>query len=154
MKIKKYLEQSPVFALNAVYESIIPNINKTLKSDQLNLLQGLVLTALLFENEKASTPSHLAKVFQTSRGNISHTISNLEYLGFVKRVVNPTDARGFHIELKAEGKRKALSLIKFFDQLQDIFERQLGIHSCQKIVHGLHELEKIYKKSFQAKKEK
>jgi DNA-binding MarR family transcriptional regulator len=144
MKIKKYLEQSPIFALNTVYENVIPKINKTLKAEQLNLLQGLVLTSLLFESEKDVNPSHLAEVFQTSRGNMSHIISDLEYRGYVKRVVNPKDARGFKIELKAEGKKKALSLIKFFDRLQDVFEKKMGAQNCQKAVNGLFEISKVY----------
>jgi DNA-binding MarR family transcriptional regulator len=145
MKIKKYLELSPVFALNAVYENVIPKINKKLKSDQLNLLQALLLTALLFETEKEVTPSQLAEVFQTSRGNISHIISELEYRGWVKRVVNSKDARGFKIELKPEGKRKALTLIKFFDRLQDLFEKKMGIQNCRYTIAGIFQISEVYK---------
>lgn len=144
MKIKKYLEQSPIFTLNAVYENVIPKLNKRMKADQLNLLQGLVLTSLVFEDKIEVNPSNLAEVFQTSRANMSHILSELEYRGYVKRVVNEKDARGFKIELKADGKKKALSLIKFFDQLQDSFEKKLGVQNCQKTVTGLNEISKIF----------
>jgi len=144
MKIKKYLEQSPIFTLNAVYENVIPKLNKRMKADQLNLLQGLVLTSLVFEDKIEVNPSNLAEVFKTSRANMSHILSELEYRGYVKRVVNEKDARGFKIELKADGKKKALSLIKFFDQLQDSFEKKLGVQNCQKTVTGLNEISKIF----------
>lgn len=146
MKIQKYLKQSPIFALNAAYEAVIPKLNKQMKSDQLNLLQGLVLTALLFEESLDVNPSHLADVFQTSRGNMSHIISELEYLGYVKRVVNSKDARGFKIELKAEGKKKAISLVRFYDRLQSFFEKNLGAGYCQKTVDGLHLISKVFGK--------
>jgi len=109
MKIKKYLQHSPVFALNSAYEAVIPKLNKHMKADRLNLLQGLVLTALFFEERSDINPSQLAEVFKTSRANMSHILSELEYQGFVKRVVNEKDARGFKIELKSEGKKKDLS---------------------------------------------
>ncbi len=143
MKIKKYLEQSPIFILNATYESVIPKLNKRMKADQINFLQGLVLTALVFEDKVEVNPSKLAEVFQTSRTNMSHILSELEYRGYVKRVVNEDDARGFKIELKAEGKKKALSLIKFFDKLQENFEKKLGMQNCQRTVSGMKEISKM-----------
>lgn len=144
MRIQKYLQQSPVFALNSAYEAVIPKLNRRLKSENLNLLQGLVLTALLFEERGDVTPSQLADVFQTSRANMSHILSDLEYRAYVKRVVNKKDARGFHIELKAEGRKKALSLIKFFDRLQDLFEKTLGVQPTQKSVDALQALTKTF----------
>ncbi len=140
MKIKKYLEQSPIFAINAAYHAVIPKINARLSAERLNLLQGLVLTAILFEDDGEVAPSQLAAIFQSSRGNISHILSDLEYKGYVKRIVNNQDARGFKIELKADGRRKALSLIKFFDQIQDAFEKELGSQNCQKTVNGIYSL--------------
>lgn len=153
MKIKKYLQQSPIFALNAAYENVIPKLNKQLKVDQLNLLQGLVLTALFFEDRNDVNPSSLAEVFQTSRGNMSHIISDLEYRGYIKRVLNEKDARGFKIELKSDGKKKALALIKFFDRLQNIFEKNMGSQTCQKTVDGLHAISEIYSKKVTLKLE-
>lgn len=140
MKIQKYLEQSPVFAINAAYEKIIPQMNAELAEYDVNLLQGLVLTALFFEGDAEVTPSALAQLFATSRGNMSHILSHLEYKGWVRRVVHAKDARKFHIELKAEGRRRALSLIKFFDKTQTHFENELGLGACQKTVAGLQAL--------------
>lgn len=148
MKIKKYLQQSPIFALNSAYESIIPKLNKQMKADRLNLLQGLVLTALFFEERSDINPSKLAEIFQTSRGNMSHILSALEYQGYIKRAVNEKDARGFRIELRAEGKKKALTLIKFYDHLQGLFEKNLGISNCQKTVDGIHSISNVFMKTF------
>jgi DNA-binding MarR family transcriptional regulator len=147
MKIKKYLEQSPVFAINATYEALIPHLNKQLRSEGLNLLQGLVLTALFFEESKTVTPSRLAELFQTSRGNMSHILSHLESKGWVRRIVHDKDARQFHMELRADGRKKALSLIRFYDRLQGLFERELGVLACHKIVDGLNSISNTYRNS-------
>lgn len=148
MKIKKYLQQSPIFAINAAYETLIPKINKQLKQDNLNLLQGLVLTALFFEEKQAVTPSQLAEIFQTTRGNVSHMLSHLEYHGYVKRVLDSKDARRFHIELKSEGRKKALNLIRFYDRLQSVFEKELGESACQKTVDGVLLMSTLFKEKF------
>lgn len=147
MKIQKYLEQSPVFSLNAAYEAVIPHLNQRLKKEDLNLLQGLVLTALFFEGRKDITPSQLAKLFETSRANMSHILSHLEYKGWIKRVVREKDARQFHIELKSDGRKKALSLIQFYDRLQGIFEKEMGVSSCQRLVNSLKTMSMSYRKS-------
>lgn len=144
MKITKYLNASPVFALNSAYEAIVSDINRVLKTEDSNLLQGLVLTALLFEEKDSITPSELAKVFHTSRGNMSHIISHLEYKGWVKRMVSSTDARQFQIILKPEGRKKALKLVKYYDKIQDLFENQLGIGHCKDTADKISTLKQTY----------
>jgi len=146
MKITKYLNASPVFALNSAYEAIVTDINRTLKTEDSNLLQGLVLTALFFEDKDSITPSQLAKVFHTSRGNISHIVSHLEYKGWVKRVVSPKDARQFQIMLKPEGRKQALKLMKYYDKIQELFENQLGIAHCKQTSENIVKLKEAYLK--------
>lgn len=148
MKISKYLEQSPVFAINAAYEALIPNFNKRLKKEEVNLLQGLVLTALFFEEAEDLTPSALAEILKTTRGNMSHILSYLEYRGWVKRKLDPQDARKFYIELRPEGRRKALGLIKIYDQIQSLFENELGLLACQKATLSIHRMMKLPSMAF------
>jgi DNA-binding MarR family transcriptional regulator len=145
MKIQKYLNSSPVFSVNAAYEAILVQINQGLKKENLNLLQGLVLTALFFEDKNDISPSELAKVFRTSRGNMSHIISHLEYQGWIKREVSTQDARKFHIILKTDGKKKSLKLIKYFDKVQDFFETQMGPQNCKNLSERINQLSQLYK---------
>jgi len=144
MKIESYLRESPVFTINAIYEQIVTGVNLELRAEGVNLLQGLVLTALLFEEDPKVTPSQLAKTFQTSKGNISHAISHLEYKGLVKRNVSREDARKFHLELKPEGRKLAYRLIKFYDRLQEMFEEKLGVQACKKTVISMIGLKEAY----------
>ena len=51
--------------LKILYESVITDLNRKLKSEGVNLMQGLVLTALLFEDSETTTPSQIAEIFQT-----------------------------------------------------------------------------------------
>ncbi|HWU44350.1 MAG TPA: MarR family transcriptional regulator [Bdellovibrio sp.] len=143
MRIKKYLEQSPVFAINLAYEAIISELNRSLKQEEVNIMQALLLTALFFEESDNIKPSDLAKVFRTSRGNISHSLSHLEAKKWVRRKVHIDDARSFHIELRPEGRRKALALIKFFDKIQDRFEKELG-SSCRHTVNGIFQMVELH----------
>ncbi len=145
MKIRNYLNESPLVALNGVYEAVITDLNRQLRKEGVNLMQGLILTALLFEDSETVTPSQLAEVFQTSRANVSHMVSHLEANGWVKRAVNKEDARKFHLLLKPEGKKVALRLIKFYDSIQNKIEKQMGESRSRKLVDGLHELKAIYK---------
>lgn len=145
MKIDKYLQQSPLFALNAAYETVITSLNREMRQEGLNLLQGLVLTSLFFEGRTDVTPSSLADVFRTSRGNISHIISSLEEKGYVRRRLDVEDARRFHLELKPEGRRKALHLIRFYDRWQDFFEKEVGVGVCRETVGGLQRLTEAFK---------
>lgn len=140
MRIQKYLEQSPLFAINLAYEAIITDLNRSLKTEGLNVMQALLLTALFFEEKSDIKPSDLAKTFRTSRGNISHSLSHLEAHKWVRRKVHAEDARSFHIELRPEGRKKALSLIKFFDKAQDKFEKGLGASICQKAVTSIFQM--------------
>lgn len=147
LKIEKYLQSSPIFALNAAAESILPLVNRRLRPEGTNLLQGLVLTALFFEDQTQITPSLLADLFHTSRGNMSHIISSLESRRWVQRVVNSRDARGFHILLTADGRKKALSLIKFYDGLQRSLEKGLGPQTCRRLNGSLRTMMKLMKHS-------
>lgn len=147
MKIKNYLNSSPLVAINYAYEKTIPKINKHLKKNNLNLLQSLVLISLFFDEQTDIKPSQLAEVFQTSRGNISHIISNLEYKGLVKRVLDSNDARSYKIIIKQEGKKKAISLIKLFDQIQNHFEAELSASDCKKSVSNIKKIVDIFEKN-------
>lgn len=143
MRIKKYLNHSPLFAINASYEALLPKIHRQLKEDKLNFLQGLVLTALFFEERKDVSPSELAEVFQTSRGNMSHILSHLESLGYVRRGLDDKDARRFRIELRPEGRKKAMSLIRFFDRQQEKFEKHFGVGVTQKMAISILSLREV-----------
>lgn len=137
MKIQKYIDQSPAFALNLASNLVMTRVNAFLKKEKVNLLQGLTLTALFFEDRDTITPSELAKALQTTRTNMSHILSELESRTWIKRVLDEEDSRRFYIRLKPEGRKKAIQLIRLYDEIQEGFEKRLGIENCQKLTRGL-----------------
>lgn len=140
MRISKYLEHSPIFAISAAHDAMLGQVNRELKKERVNFLQGLILTALFFENRDSVLPSELADILQTSRGNVSHLISDLEAKGWVKRSLGRTDARQIHVSLRSEGRKKAATLIRYFHQLQDVFEQELGAPGAKKLSTSIHKV--------------
>jgi DNA-binding MarR family transcriptional regulator len=79
--------------------------------DDLSFAEGLILTAILFEEPRPIKPSQLADTFGTTRGNISHSLSSLEGRGFLQRRIDPGDARAYQVTLRPSGKKCALRVV-------------------------------------------
>lgn len=122
MKIKKFISQSPIFALYRGNALIIEPFQAVLAQEGVHFLQGLVLTAMFFE-EREVRPLELAAVLQISKSNLSHALRSLEKKGLLKRSMHPTDARGYIFTLTSSGKKKALSLVKIFDSTEAHLEK-------------------------------
>jgi DNA-binding MarR family transcriptional regulator len=131
MRIDQYLAASPFFMIQNSYERINRQAQIWLSKDKINYLQALILLAVFFEKKIVVQPSHLAKTFKTSRGNASHCISKLSAMGFIERVVSKKDARNFEIILTVSGKRKAVQLIKKFDEMQSDLEKVVDIKTIE-----------------------
>ena len=61
--------------------------------------------------------------------------------GFVQRVVDPADARSFHLSLKPQGKKCALRVIRAFDKLQAGFEKEVGKTALREALATIRKLE-------------
>src|ERR1700722_5115397 len=124
MKIQNYLSQSPLFALYQAQSSLIESFQDRLSREGVHFLQGLLLTTLFFE-EREVRPSELLKTLKVSKSNLSHATRDLEKRGFLKRSVHTLDARGYLFSLSHLGRKKALILIKIFDEVQNELEKDL-----------------------------
>src|SRR3954454_21352696 len=112
MKIETFLEQSPLFAVNWAARKFEANVTRLLADKNLNFLEALILVSVLFEEPKRVSPSQLATVFSTTRGNISHCVSSLEAGGLLARRIDPDDARGYQLFLKPQGRKTAMQVIR------------------------------------------
>jgi DNA-binding MarR family transcriptional regulator len=126
MRIEEYLKASPVFSINRAQEDIARNLRSLFIKEEVSFLEALVLLALFFETPTPVTPSTLARVFRTSRGNMSHCLSYLNSIGLAKRRMRSKDARSYEIHLTEAGQERAIRLIKLFDQLQIDIEKKVG----------------------------
>ena len=147
MKIEKYLQQSPVFALYRAQGALIDHLQNLLKKNDLHLLQALILTALFFEDAEIR-PRDLAKTFQVSNSTLSHALHGLEKRSLVIRSLHPSDARGYLIHTTGVGKKKALTLVKLFDKIQEELETQMGVRSFRDFVRTLDKLISVYRLAF------
>lgn len=130
--------------MGASYHRIFNRLNCALKLQKLNWLQCLVLLAIYFEKKTDVFPSGLAETFHTSRGNMSHTITRLQRLGYVARTFNASDARNYRIVITVKGRRKAAGLVKFFDELQTFLEKSKGIPTLRHFIGTARSIEQAY----------
>lgn len=143
MKIEKFLQVSPIFAIQESFSTISKYLSPHFKNEGVNLLQGLILISLLFDQEEEVHPKVLGQVFKTSKSSISQAISYLEYQGYIKRKLGIKDARSYRILLCQEGKKCANRLITILDTLQNKFEDSLGETKLREIIQGLVDLQNV-----------
>ncbi len=136
MKIKTFLSQSLIFAAYRGKMLIVEPFQDRLAKEGVHLLQGLILTSLFFE-EREVRPMELARTFQVSKSNMSHALRDLEKKGFIKRSLHEQDARAYLFSLTPSGKKKTLSLVKTFDQVETAFEKEVGIKATKDFVNAV-----------------
>jgi DNA-binding MarR family transcriptional regulator len=141
MRIKAFLHESPMFAVDRAARRFESLASRALAEDDLGFLEGLVLAALFFEAPRMVKPSQLAETFGTTRGNVSHCISSLEAKGLLQRKIDPEDARAYQLTLKTQGKKCALRVIAAFDKLQKGFENEIGKSALAEMLKSLRKLE-------------
>lgn len=141
MRIDAFLRQSPMFAVNRAARRFNQFVDKALAADGLGLMEGLVLVAILFEAPRQIKPSQLAETFATTRANISHSVSSLEAKGMIERRIDPTDARAYLLTLKPAGKKTAMRVIRAYDRMQQMFEKEIGKAALAEALEVIRELE-------------
>ena len=141
MRIDAFLRESPMFAVNRAARRFESLTARVLAADNLGFLEALVLAALFFEAPRQVKPSQLAETFATTRGNLSHCISALEAKGLLQRKIDPEDARAYLLTLKPQGKRCALRVISALDQLQTMFESEIGKTALAEMLKSIRKLD-------------
>ncbi len=144
MKIKKFLSQSPIFSFYLSASDVVEDFQKNLVKHDVHFLQGLILTAIFFEDREVR-PFELSQSFQVERSTLSHAIRDLEKKGLLKRGIHSTDARGYVLSLTPSGKRKAIVLVKEFDKAQEGIESSIGIRRLREAVDSINEIRKSYR---------
>jgi DNA-binding MarR family transcriptional regulator len=123
MKIRRFLEQSPLFAIYSLHDTVVGQFQDRLKEEGIHFLQALIITGIFFE-ERAARPSAMAEILGCSRSNMSHALRDLERKALVERALVAGDARAYQFSLSREGKKLAQRLIRHFD----LFEESLENH--------------------------
>ena len=127
MKIKKYLQDSPIFALYEVSNVLTSSLNLQLSKEDLSFTQALVLVAVLLDEKTKITPGEIAKGLGISKASLSQILSNLESRGFLKRTIKEDDARSLCLSLSTLGLKKANRIVKFLDSFELDLEKKLNL---------------------------
>jgi DNA-binding MarR family transcriptional regulator len=149
MRIEKFLGASPLFNLYSAYDQVLGDFQKKLRHEEVHFLQALIMTGIFFE-ERPVRPSELARIFRTTRPNISHALRNLEKRGLVERRTSREDARAYFFELTREGKKKVPRLVKIFDSTEDKIEQITG---GKKVNANLCHFIEVYKEATSPRRE-
>ena len=142
MRIESFLEQSPVFQTTRVARRMEASLNAVLKHEDLTLSESLMLAAIFLEKKRVR-PSELARTFETTRGNVSHSISSLEAKRLIRRRIDPEDARGFLLELEPAGKRRAARVAGILDRMQSQIEDEVGTVKLETMLKQMDAVERL-----------
>jgi DNA-binding MarR family transcriptional regulator len=118
------------------------SLNALLKPEGLTLSESLMLAAIFLEKKRVR-PSELARTFETTRGNVSHTISSLEAKRLVRRRIDPEDARGFLLELEPAGKRRAARVAGILDRMQSQIEAGVGTTKLEAMLRQVNAVARL-----------
>jgi DNA-binding MarR family transcriptional regulator len=140
MRIESFLQQSPIFQTSRIARRMESSLNAALKQEGLTFSESLTLAAIFLEKKRVR-PSELARTFETTRGNVSHTVSSLEAKRLVRRRIDPDDARGFLLELEPAGRRKAARVAGILDQMQSGIEREIGTAKLESMLRQMDAVE-------------
>lgn len=77
----------------------------------LSLMQALTMGALFRREERK--PGVLAELVGLSPSGFSRVLSELESLNYIKRSLSTEDKRNILVELTAQGRKKALTLVEW-----------------------------------------
>jgi DNA-binding MarR family transcriptional regulator len=143
MRIKTFLEQSPIFQANRIARKMDASLNRVLAGEDVTAFEALVLAAIFFEKKGEIKPSSLAEAFETTRGNVSHCISSLEGKGLVRRRVDAEDARALQLMLLPAGRRRAVRVVGILDRMQRQFEQSVGAAKLEAMLKQMNIVEEL-----------
>jgi DNA-binding MarR family transcriptional regulator len=126
VRIQAFLKESPLFQVNRAARACDIHLARILKGREMGFIEALVLVAVFFEEPRPVQPSRLAETLATTRANISHCVSSLEAREMVRRRIDPADARAFHLQLRPQGRKAAIEVIRTFDHMQRQLEKRIG----------------------------
>lgn len=126
LKLEKFFNESATISLITNGIRLQKEINTSLARFNLNLNQALIILAIFFEPEKTIRSYELINLIPTTKGNISHCTSFLEEQKLILRKNVEGDLRGYEFSLAPKGQKLCLSLIKFFDDIENLCDKKFS----------------------------
>ena len=141
MKIKNFVEKSIVSSLYMVTASFQNSLEVELSELGINYVEALILSSLIFENEKENIgPTRLANVLGIKKARSSQALTRLQKMGYVRRELSTSDSRRFQIVLQPLGRKRAMIVVKMFNKMEENLENILGSTKATSIQKELRKL--------------
>ena len=141
MKIKNFVEKSMVSSLYMVTASFQNSLEVELSELGINYVEALILSSLIFENEKENIgPTRLANVLGIKKARSSQALTRLQKMGYVRRELSMSDSRRFQIVLQPLGRKRAMIVVKMFNKMEENLEDILGSTKATSIQKELRKL--------------
>lgn len=134
MKLTKFTEESLLFSIVKVAESIKRDVSSELKPERVNFYQALILIGLYSERKAKLTPNDFCKSLNLPKAVVSQSLTHLVELKFIKRALNELDARKTWLNLTPQGEKKAIALINTFHKLDKKVETKLSRSDVKQIL--------------------
>lgn len=134
LKLEKFVNESPTISLITNGLRLQKKLNSGLSEYELTLNQALILLSIFFEPEKVIRSSELQSLIPSTKGNISHCTSHLEHKKLITRKMLPDDLRGFEFHLSSKGQKLCLSLIKYFDDIENASDKQFSAQERKEFI--------------------
>lgn len=125
MRFQQFMNKSHLMGLYQEYHDFFTPLNRELKNHGTNLHDSLILLALFFETQKGVSPGDLETTLKIPKDQVSKSLKVLEAQGLIKRNISKNDKRKRELIITNEGKKKASSLIKTFDQKEKSYEEKI-----------------------------
>ena len=107
----------------------------------INYVEALILSSLIFENEKENIgPTRLANVLGIKKARSSQALTRLQKMGYVRRELSMSDSRRFQIVLQPLGRKRAMIVVKMFNKMEENLEDILGSTKATSIQKELRKL--------------
>lgn len=138
MKIDQYLESSPLFLLHSMRTQIERAMLPIFQAEEVNFSESLILITLLFDGKGMINPTQLVNSLHMAKAAVSQSLSKLESMKLIKRKLDSRDARKYGLELTVGGKKKANTLVKFFEEVENKIEEQLSSLEVSQFSSNIH----------------
>ncbi len=123
MKINRFIQDSALYRIHAVQRSLERDLARELKPFGLNFIQALVLAAVYFEKDRSIRPTDITRVFFLSKSQTSQLLSHLEAMQFLRRTVDPADARSYRLKVRQEQRRRILAIVAVLERTERAADR-------------------------------
>lgn len=118
------MEESVGFMINRLANAMRLELERRLAPFGITAQQWTVV--MFCHNSSNATPSELAEALGVDGSAVTRLLDRLEKKGLVRRVTNPNDRRSIRVELLEEGRRLAMTLPPFEQEVVDHFMRGLS----------------------------